>query len=539
MKATFRHSMTWLHTWCGLLLGWLVYAIFFTGTATYFRPEITHWMQPELPRTVSAVRAAQTAARVLEEKAPQAARWMVDLPDARSPELRLYWQAAPGARFQNAEVNPLTGGPVTARASLGGEFFYRFHFQLMLPHPWGRYLAGVAAMAMFVALFTGVIAHRRFLADLFLFRPDRIALRSWLDFHNVAGVLTLPFCAMISYSALVIFHALYLPWAAQALTPPTPAAGIATSGKSASPNSGDTTRPAAAPAAPWVVPAALGPMLAEARQRWGDTHFAKRIEFVDRGTARAAATFTRVDGDAVSLRRRDQLKFDGVTGALASSTAASTTDGSARTVHGTLYGLHLARFAGPFLRGMLFFLGLLATALVASGLVMWTIKRRPKLAAGGRGARFGLWLVERLNVASIAGLPLAMAAFFWANRLLPLDLPARANWEMRCFQFAWAAALLHAAVRPPIRAWREQLLAGAGLFVALPVLDALTAREFLTAAGSSRDWVYLGFECTAVAFGVFLAIAAGKVGRRAAAKPVAPAAKVSPASAPTAEEMVS
>ena len=41
MNKSFRQSMAWLHTWTGLLLGWLLVAIFITGTSAYFREEIT------------------------------------------------------------------------------------------------------------------------------------------------------------------------------------------------------------------------------------------------------------------------------------------------------------------------------------------------------------------------------------------------------------------------------------------------------------------------------------------------------------------
>ena len=43
-----RQSMAWIHTWLGLLAGWILFAMFLTGTASYFRPKITQWMQPEL-----------------------------------------------------------------------------------------------------------------------------------------------------------------------------------------------------------------------------------------------------------------------------------------------------------------------------------------------------------------------------------------------------------------------------------------------------------------------------------------------------------
>ncbi len=51
MKDSFRQRMAWLHTWCGLACGWLLCAIFLTGTLSVFREPITRWMQaqPALP----------------------------------------------------------------------------------------------------------------------------------------------------------------------------------------------------------------------------------------------------------------------------------------------------------------------------------------------------------------------------------------------------------------------------------------------------------------------------------------------------------
>jgi len=502
MNSTFRQSMTWLHTWIGLILGWVCYAIFVTGTASYYRPEITRWMRPELPASPGPIEAAHTAVRALEERAADASRWFVDVPDERSSELRLFWQPGGGGRFRNEVIDPVSGAPVQARESHGGEFFYRFHFQLLMPHPWGRYTAGVAAMVMFVALITGVIAHRRFFADMFLFRPGRALARSWLDFHNTAGVLSLPFFLMITFSGLVIFNALYLPWAERALGGGRPAARAAGA-------SGTT------PAAPvdWIAPAPLGPMLDEASRRWVDGPFVRRISATGRGTAKAEVELTRGEDRGVSIRDRDRLVFDGVTGALRTSGRLGDGDGPGRATHGVLYGLHLGRFATPMVRALLAALGVIGTGLIASGLILWTVKRRTRLVGAARGARAGVWLVERLNIAAIAGMPVAIAALFWANRLIPIAHEGRAEREVLVFLIAWGVALLHACVRPVAAGWREQLLGGAALFVALPVLDAIVARPHLVAAGRSGDWVYLGFEFTAVGVGVFLAAASGKFAR--------------------------
>ena len=49
-----RQSMSWLHTWASLILGWLLYAIFVTGTLSFFQNEISTWMKPETHQSIPA-----------------------------------------------------------------------------------------------------------------------------------------------------------------------------------------------------------------------------------------------------------------------------------------------------------------------------------------------------------------------------------------------------------------------------------------------------------------------------------------------------
>src|SRR5690606_2247060 len=81
-------SMSSLHTWCGLLLGWVLFAIFLTGTLAVFDRELNWWMQPELPAsTATQTAAVETAQRWLEREHPDAATWNISLPTDRSPVL--------------------------------------------------------------------------------------------------------------------------------------------------------------------------------------------------------------------------------------------------------------------------------------------------------------------------------------------------------------------------------------------------------------------------------------------------------------------
>lgn len=42
-------SLSWLHTWDGLVFGWILFSIFLTGTLAAFDKEIDGWMRPEIP----------------------------------------------------------------------------------------------------------------------------------------------------------------------------------------------------------------------------------------------------------------------------------------------------------------------------------------------------------------------------------------------------------------------------------------------------------------------------------------------------------
>ena len=57
MKDWFRLSMAWLHTWTGLVVGWVLFFVFLTGTAGYVQIELTRWMQPERAMQVVAIPA--------------------------------------------------------------------------------------------------------------------------------------------------------------------------------------------------------------------------------------------------------------------------------------------------------------------------------------------------------------------------------------------------------------------------------------------------------------------------------------------------
>jgi uncharacterized iron-regulated membrane protein len=469
-----RQVMAWLHGWTGLLLGWVLFVMCLGGTLSVFKPEIGRWMRPETTATADRAAALTAASAWLGKNAPNSFGWYLTLPNPRMNTVEATYD--PGTGFVYRALDPVSGAPVP-RETLGGEFFYRLHFELELPFPWGRLLASLAAMVLLLGLITGIIAHRRIFKDFFTFRPAK-GQRSWLDGHNALGVLALPFHVMISFTGLLTLATLNMPWAITANYGKDMAAMVQAF------QPGHVDRPVAGKPAPL---APLAPMLREAERRLGQP--VGRVTVAHPGDAAAVVTMFRDDARQIAYAA-GAVSFDGTTGRML---ADFTENRPALQTYGVAYGLHLARFAPLTTRWLYFLCGGMLTMAVASGMVLWVVKRRERapLSLGNR-------IVERLNAGVLVGVPIGCVAFLLANRLLPLGMAARAEAEVSAALWSAAAALLLGAVLAPKRSWPllMTLLALGCAAAALPggaFADSVQASVSLTllAAAAGFGWIGL------------------------------------------------
>lgn len=481
---TLTQSMAWLHTWSGLIFGWLLFAIFLTGTLAVFDKEIDGWMRPEVPTTsLSQSAAAQQALGYLARQHPEAKTWNIGLPGERSDTLTV--SAGEQRRGGGTALDPHTGEPLAVRETAGGGFFFRFHFTLNLPRDLGIWTVGLAAMAMLVALISGIVIHKKFFKDFFTFRPAK-GQRSWLDAHNATAVLVLPFHLMITYTGLVIFYLIYMPAAVDALFDgDRDNLGRALRGAPAE-QQARGARPTRSEAAELT---ALEPLLVAAERAMGPV---SSLSIHNPGRSDARIEARPVLGNRIELTKGQSMLFDGVSGEILRQPAVSRPSLLTQKV---MAGLHFAQFGGYSMRWLYFVCGLASCAMLATGVVLFTVKRRRRHDGEGAVGALLYHVAERLNVAVVAGLMVACVAFLWANRLLPVELAQRGGWEVRVFFLVWLLSLGHAIVRPWRSAWREQLALAAALCIGLPALNLL--------GGSKGDYFYL--ELTTVALGLMLA----------------------------------
>ncbi|MCX7036592.1 MAG: PepSY-associated TM helix domain-containing protein [Proteobacteria bacterium] len=514
MKGGLRPSMAWLHTWSGLLPGWLLYFVFLTGTLGYFSVEIDRWMQPELPlrqRIDPQWELIERGLARLQQRAPGAERWSVELPQRKSPlPPRIVWRMPPTAEGARGEAGTEPLLPADAaprpRPTGGGQFLYQLHYRLhYIDTQQAYWIIGAAAMFMLVSILSGIILHKKIFTDFFTFRPAA-GKRTWRDLHSVLGSIALPFHLMITWSGLVLLAYTYMPLVldeiyrfdedAQDVFFTDNAQRVA-----------DTARSGVA--APMLLPAQL-----LARQPAALNNI------------RLSSYSVRNPGDAnarvVILHQRrnaqngtDQQVYSAVSGQLLD---AGLQRGPLRQTRDAMLGLHKGTFAAPLLRALYGLSGALGTVMVGGGLVFWAAKRRERRGGvAGEGAGGLVW-VERANPAMLIGPLLGVCTYLLANRLLPVDLEQRGSWEGHALFFGWALALvLTLPLRPP-RAWWLLTALLALACAALPVVNVFTTDRHLGVslpwALREGDWVLAGIDLCLLILALIFAFVARRMARQ-------------------------
>lgn len=521
MKEGFRQSMAWLHTWCGLTCGWLLCAIFLTGTLSVFRDPITRWMQatPALPSasTHAALPEQALVPRALaqlRQLAPQARLWRITLPAYPGEALTLFWRTPDGQG--QASLDPGSGEVLPSpwgRQTEGGRHFMSFHYTLQGGIP-GYWLVGWVSMCGLIALVSGVIVHKRIFLDFFTFRPGK-GQRSWLDAHNATAVLTLPFLLMIVYTGLAYFYTSYMPAPLHAVYGSDEDAytRYADDLSLASPVTGadDTALNS--------VPAYLPELVQRAAVLNGAPAQTLVIERPDQpgSKLRVIAPVADTGSSRRLLNPPGSVVFDANSGAVLEQHAdASRTDVRVQDVEEVIKTLHVAGFGGWTSKWLYFICGLAGTLMMATGTLLFSIKRRRRSEQEFGAATGGIYrVVEALNVAALAGTALASIAYFYANRLVPAAQAERSQTEIHAFLWVWMATLLHALLRPPARAWAEQLAVTALLCLGLPLLNALTTGQHVGVYLAAGDLQRAGVELVSLAFAVAFAYAAYRAHRSA------------------------
>jgi len=510
MKENFFRSMTWMHTWVGLLVCWLLYLIFFAGTISFFRDEVTLWNQPALhnvqaPQERISLQRQQIIAGVdyLKTAAPDSNRWGIYLPQERESHL-IYAYEKPrpeGKRFggwQEHYINPKTGDSLQQpRETKGGNFFYRLHFDLhYIDVRTARWIVCFASLFMLVALISGVVIHKRIFKDMFSFRKNK-GSRSWLDGHNVSSVLALPFHIMITYTGLITLIFMLFPY---------PAMTAYDDGIRGLFNDITPTNVRTKSSDELASLTAVESVLDQVYTNWPN---ADLTQFSIKDPNKASATITVRASTGTHVRdQTPTLLFNGVDGSLIAKSVDEFS--STEVFYDSLTALHTGRLANPLLRWLYFLCGVAGCVMIATGCIMWAKRIRERMKKDHRPS-FGLKLVEGLNLATLMGLPLATSVFFLANRLLPISTLERADKEILAFFVTWLAVALFALFKREKQQWILLAWVNSIACISIPIVNALTTNGNIISYLLNGQWALFSFDLVCLISAVLFIVQATKL----------------------------
>lgn len=350
-----------LHSWAGIVTGLLLFIVCFSGAVVVFKNEIDLWANPSLAKLPRSEKPASLDAVLtqLQTRYPSATVETIALPDAVNPSYFAFVRerGAPANTRTKVALRSDTGTVVGPVDSQLGQYLRMLHVFLFFGPRW---IVGFLGAAMLVLIATGIVIHRKILAELFTQRWGRSFRVVMSDLHKSAGIWGLGFHILIATTGAwmglaPLFEQGYKFITTPAAMAPSQPARKAEGSEPAPMQSLDAMNATAQQAVPGL----------EARyvslRRWGT------------GTAEAGFT-GNLSGHLASTARVDIHAVTGVP----KKVHDPRTAGFWSLVNSLMEPLHFGDFGGLALKWLYFFLGMTPAFLSISGTLIWLDARQQR-----------------------------------------------------------------------------------------------------------------------------------------------------------------
>ncbi|MCW5259390.1 PepSY domain-containing protein [Verminephrobacter eiseniae] len=358
-----------LHSWAGIVTGLLLFIVCLSGAVLVFRHEIDLWANPSLARLPRSERPAplDTVLAQLHQRYPGATVESIALPDAVNPNY-FAWvreRGAPAHRRTKVALRSDSGAVVGPVDNQLGQFLRMLHVFLFFGP---RTIVGFLGVVMLVLIGTGIVIHRKILAELFTQRWGRSPRVVLSDLHKCTGIWGLGFHLLIATTGAWMGLAPLFERGYQYLSLGTAAESMASA----------AARQSAAAAAAIAASMPSLDALHAAAQRAVPGLRTRQVSLRRWGSSTAEVGFGgHLDNHLGSTAR---VEFDAATGLL-KNLRDPRSRGFWSQVDSLMEPLHFGDFGGLALKWLYFMLGLSAALLALSGTLIWLDMRQQRQRA--------------------------------------------------------------------------------------------------------------------------------------------------------------
>ncbi|GAB1262153.1 PepSY-associated TM helix domain-containing protein [Aurantivibrio plasticivorans] len=508
-----------LHSWVGALTAILLFVIAFTGAVSVFgRGELKVWANPEIRDYQQHDFAAieQLVKKHAEKVGPE--YWdhiEVFLPGPHgNSQLAIIFEneiIEDGVHRHDVvwfDHHPTNLSLIqerqgdfrelldTRRTDMA-DFIVGFHADLHLGSPLGLILTGLLGLTLFASVITGLFIHPKILKDLFVFRPWRSLRLLFTDTHKVLGVWGLLFHGVIGFTGA------FLGLATVVLIPVAALVSF----------EGDQER-----LVETFLPE-VEPVITEVStdMRFADTLsqlemnepelIIGRVTLYGWGDEGAVMALSTLGSGKLS---GETLEFSAVTGDIISRyTNFGRLDGVSKYVLDAMAPLHFGNFAGVWVKGLWFFLGLSTALVAATGMMIW-IERRAFGAEGSLSLKSYQW-ISRLTAGACGGIVAATSSLFSAQLILYALGMHNGNLTSvigLIFFGVFSVSLVWSGFRSNAYQVTKGLLTVSGLLLLFAlVVNGVTTGDWIVNSISDSRWITVGVDIALLVFGVGLIVA--------------------------------
>lgn len=492
------------HTISGIIICALLYVIFFAGSFSFFRDEISAW-QKGTSYTAYKI-DAKSYDKLLDSLSREinlqgrdiafylyqgGARSYVNV-SASVDSVVNKQSLAKSKSAENKKAKGRRGGGDTkyfnydfVTKEAGGysksydlaEFLYRLHFLAQLNEvpirigiaPFGYLIAGITAFIFLFALITGLLLHwDKIVSNFFIFRPFSKWKTVWTDMHTALGVIGFPFQFLYAVTGifLIINAVLALPFGKLLYNGDTDKM-YEDLGYSRTLKYEYTYSPLQ-----HIKP--MSEYIAMANQKWPDAHI-HRLFVKNYGDESMHVLMELEPRFTKNFSGSGILNVRAADGEVVLSKSPDTDRTYIDTIKSLIYRLHYGDYGGYPLKIVYFLLGIMGCLVITSGILIWLVAR-DKNNVIPRKRKFNSWMANFFMAICLSMFPVTAFTFI----VVKWSVQADQSFIYNTFFWSWLGLSLFYTLRKSIKRTNLQtLLIGSIFSLALPVVNGFVSNNWI------------------------------------------------------------
>lgn len=471
------------HTVSGILISVGLYVIFFAGSFSFFKDEITSWERNEpiqettfeqfdLNKIMDTLnqRHETYGKDVAFYNAMGVRRINVNLSASKDTA------AAHTGRGDFFYMDPDTHKTYDYASNYSiGEFLYRLHFlaQLNLYGRSGYLIAGIISFFFLFAVVTGVIVHwNKIISNFYVFRPKASLKNIWTDAHTALGIIGLPFQFVYAVTGTFLIIGTTI------MSPPILEFIYKGDTKKMYEDNGYGEKEYPLAMIKQKSPVDINGFVTKTGSYWPGFNI-KAVKIYNYGDANMHVGITGSPHFSKKFTGEGELIFNAQTHEIVYEKdpfeSTSYLDGAT----GVITRLHFGDFGGGGLKVIYFMLGIITCFVIISGVLIWLVARNKRHIAAKK-RKFNAWVGWIYLSVCLTMYPVT-AFTFLAVKLFVLDFDvSRMTSIYHIFFYAWLLLIvLFTLKRDNFFTNKYSLLLGSILGFMIPVANGLVSGNWI------------------------------------------------------------